>query len=320
MGADNNQAVPGVTVVNKMDRILVIVDPDNDKDFVIERAILLAFYYRAQVLLLMNKPNVLDQQEAGSGGLTSRFFSSQKKLFTEHYQAKLDALKERFEAQGIAAETQFSADKNSAAMLLRKIREFKPDITLKSVQQQGRLARILITNTDWKLVKNCPYPLLLVKAQSWAEDGSVMASVDPMHAKAQQNQLDHLLLETAASLAKSMQLNTRVFHCYFPDMSTMFPKVTGADKYLRKVKDAHWQKLCELIREHDITEEDVIMARGDVAKTLNHVVKREKVNILVLGALSRNVVEQAIVGSTAEKILYDTPCDVLVMKQKRQTS
>lgn len=320
MGADNNQAASGVAVVNKMGKILVIVDPDNDKDFVIERAILLAFYYRAQVLLLMNKPNVLDQQDAGSGSLTSRFFSSQKKLFTEHYQAKLNALKERFEAQGISAETQFSADKNSAAMLLRKIREFKPDITLKSVQQQGRLARILITNTDWKLVKNCPYPLLLVKAQPWSEDGAVMASVDPMHSKAQQNELDHLLLETAASLAKSMQLNTRVFHCYFPDMSTMFPKVTGADTYLRKVKDAHWQKLCELIREHDITEHDVIMARGDVAKTLNHVVKREKVNILVLGALSRNVVEQAIVGSTAEKILYDTPCDVLVMKHKRQTN
>jgi len=33
--------------------------------------------------------------------------------------------------------------------------------------------------------------------------------------------------------------------------------------------------------------------------------------------LSRNVVESAIVGSTAEKILYDTPCDVLVMKHDR---
>ena len=43
-------------------------------------------------------------------------------------------------------------------------------------------------------------------------------------------------------------------------------------------------------------------------------ISQEQVNILVLGALSRNFVEKAIIGSTAEKILHDTSCDVLVMK------
>tara|TARA_R110002072_G_scaffold142853_4_gene288576 strand:+ start:1658 stop:2590 length:933 start_codon:yes stop_codon:yes gene_type:complete len=306
--------------LEQLKKILVIVDPDNEKDFVIDRAILLAFNYRSHVLLLMNKPNVLPQKDADSGSLASRFFHSQKKHFTQHYQAKLDALKARFEAQGIPTDTLFSADRNSASMLLRKIREYQPDMTLKSVEHQGRLARILITNTDWRLIKNCPSPLLLVKAQRWAEDGCVIASVDPMHAKAQQNELDHLLLDTAASLAKSMQLNTRVYHCYFPDLSTMFPKVTGADSYIKKVRETHWEKISQLIAEHNIAEDDVIMVRGDVAKTLSQVIKREKGNILVLGALSRNVVEQAIVGSTAEKILYDTTCDVLVMKHQRTVS
>jgi universal stress protein E len=304
--------------VEHLKKLLVIVDPDNDKDYVIDRAILIAFSYRSQVLLLMNKSNVLTQDTADTGSLSARFFSSQKQHFIEHYQSKLASLKERFEAQGITADTLFSTDKNAANLLLRKIREFGPDLTLKSIQKQGRLARILITNTDWKLVKNCPSPLLLVKAQPWAEDGCIMASVDPMHSKSQQNHLDHLLLDTTVRLAKSMQLNSRVFHCYFPDMSTMFPKVTEADRYIRKVKAAHWAKLTELIALHNISEDDVIMVRGDVAKTLAQVTKRERANVLVLGALSRNAVEHAIVGSTAEKILYDTPCDVLVMKQIQQ--
>jgi universal stress protein E len=59
------------------------------------------------------------------------------------------------------------------------------------------------------------------------------------------------------------------------------------------------------------------MTLGDLIKTLLLCIRKDRANILVLGALSRNVVESAIVGSTAEKILYDTPCDVLIMKLNR---
>lgn len=303
--------------MKSLKKLLVIVDPDTDSDFVIERAILLAFNSKAQVLLVINKANVLPQHSEVQQGLASRFFRSQKQLFTEHYQSRLAALKTRFEAQGIEADTYFTADKNGAAVILRKIREFQPDMTLKSVQKKSALSRILITNTDWKLVKNCPSPLLLVKARPWAVDGAIMAAVDPLHSKAQQNQLDHLLLDTTASLAASLQLNARVFHCYFPDLSSMFPKVVDAEDYIREVRDIHWTRVRALIAEHGLSDDQVTMTRGDLIKTLLQTIRKDHVNILVLGALSRNVVENAIVGSTAEKILYDTPCDVLIMKHNR---
>lgn len=303
--------------MKNLKKLLVIVDPDTDRDFVIDRAILLAFNGKAQVLLLMNKANVVTQPSDVSPGLASQFFRTQKQLFTEHYQSRLAALKTRFEAQGIETETCFTADKNGASVILRKIREFQPDMTLKSVQKQSALSRILITNTDWKLVKNCPSPLLLVKARPWAEDGAVMAAVDPLHSKAEQNPLDHLLLDTAVGLAKSLQLNARVFHCYFPDLSSMFPKVIDAEDYVREVRNIHWARVRELIAGHGLTDEQVTMTRGDLIKTLLQAISKDHVNMLVLGALSRNVVESAIVGSTAEKILYDTPCDVLIMKHNR---
>lgn len=303
--------------MKNLKKLLVIVDPDNDSDFVIERAILLAFNSKAQVLLVMNKANVLPQDSGVPQSLASRFFRTQKQLFTEHYQTRLESLKTRFEIQGIETDTYFTADKNSAGVILHKIREFQPDMTLKSVQKQSALSRILITNTDWKLVKNCPSPLLLVKARPWAEDGAIMAAVDPLHAKAQQNQLDHLLLDTTVSLATSLQLNARVFHCYFPDLSSMFPKVIDAEDYVKEVRAVHWSRVSELLAEHGLSEDQVTMTRGDLIKTLLQTIRKDRANILVLGALSRNVLESAIVGSTAEKILYDTPCDVLIMKHNR---
>lgn len=300
--------------VTRLKKLLVIVDPDDDSDFVIERAILLAFYGKADVLLVMNKANALPQHSDVQPGLAARFFRSQKQLFTEHYQARLAALKTRFETQGINTETYFTSDKNSADVILRKIREFEPDMTLKSVQATSALSRILITNTDWKLVKGCPSPLLLVKACPWAEDGAILTAVDPLHTKAQQNQLDHLMLDTTVNLARSLQLNARVFHCYFPDLSAMFPKVVDAELYIREVREIHWSKVKTLLGEHGLSEDQATLTRGDLIKTLSQTIRTARANILVLGALSRNAVESAIIGSTAEKILYDTPCDVLIMK------
>jgi len=296
--------------VKDINNLLVIIDPDIEDDFVIERARLIASAYRPKVQLYLNKPNASAEKTA-TRRFISRFFRPGEKLFSRQ---RLKAIKQQFIDLGVEVETEFSAERNTAESILRRIQQHQPDLVLKSVQRQSALARILITNTDWRLIKSSPVPLLLVKSRHWASDGSIMAAVDPLHAKSAQNQLDHLLLDTASSLAQKLSLTTRVFHCYFPDLNAMFPKVIDAHEYIQEVKARHVVRIEELLKQHDMTMDNVILTRGDLVRTLQHSIQREKTNILVLGALSRNFVERTIVGSTAEKMLYDTSCDVLAMR------
>jgi universal stress protein E len=300
--------------VKSINRLLVVVDPDTDSDFIVQRAKLIAEKYNSDVLLFMSKPNALNPDSVSSQSLSSLFFTKQQRLFAEQYEKMLQVLRGEFSAMKIRATAEFSSAKNSSDAILKKILEYKPDITLKSIQKPSALKNILITNTDWYLIQNSPRPLLLVKSQEWHHDGSIIAAVDPLHVKAQQNQLDHLLLDTAANLAKNLQLTPRAFHSYLPDIGTMFPKVLDAGDYIKEVKKSHQVKVEELSKTHGISHENVTLAKGDLIKSLLLCIKKERGNILVLGALSRNFVERAIVGSTAEKILYDTPCDVLIMK------
>jgi len=300
--------------VNSINRLMLVVDPDTDSDFIIQRAKLIAEKYNSNVLLFMSKPNALNPDSVSSKSLGSLFFKKQQQLFAEQYEKMLQVLRGEFSAMKIRATAEFSSAKNSSDAILKKILEYKPDITLKSIQKPSALKNILITNTDWYLIQNSPCPLLLVKSQQWHHDGSIIAAVDPLHVKAQQNQLDHLLLDTAASLAKNLQLTPRAFHSYLPDMGTMFPKVLDAGDYIKEVKRNHQVKVEQLSQTHGIGPENVTLVKGELIKSLLQCIKKERGNILVLGALSRNFVERAIVGSTAEKILYDTPCDVLIMK------
>ncbi|MEX1197667.1 MAG: universal stress protein [Pseudohongiellaceae bacterium] len=268
-------------------KLLVIVNPDVREDYVLTRARRLAQAFRPEVELLVSEPGL----EAAQG-----------------YFSDLD----------VHVNTRISDRRVDFETVLSRIRAFRPDLTLKSIRRRHPLARLLVTGTDWKLVRHSPAPLWLVKSRDWHVNGCILASVDPLHSKAQQNELDHLLLESATTLADRLELETRIFHCYFPDLATMFPKVLDAGNYLQQRRAEHQTKMETLLESHQLGMRNVVMARGDLIRTLGKTIRKEQANLLVLGALSRNVVERAIVGSTTERMLNESRCDVLVMKSHAQ--
>lgn len=268
-------------------KILVIVNPDVRDDYVLTRARRLARAFRPEVELMVSESGLEAAKE---------------------YFADLDV---EIHPRIIGRRVEFDA-------ILERINASRPDLTLKSIRRRHPLARLLVTSTDWKLVRGSPAPLWLVKSRDWHEDGCILASVDPLHSKAQQNELDHLLLESTTTLAARLELETRIFHCYFPDLTSMFPKVLDAGNYLVKKRAEHQSKMETLLESHQLDMRHVVMARGDLIRTLGKAIRKEQANLLVLGALSRNVVERAIVGSTTERMLNESRCDVLVMKSRAQ--
>jgi universal stress protein E len=94
----------------------------------------------------------------------------------------------------------------------------------------------------------------------------------------------------------------------------MFPLGVESTEHLVEVRKKHQKKLDELLADYQIEQDNIHLTHGDLVPSLINYLKSADANILVIGALSRNFLERAIVGNTAEKILDDCPCDVLVMK------
>jgi universal stress protein E len=297
-----------------IDSILVVVDPTVEHDFVIDRVKGILAHNKASVRFFINTSNTLTQHSYAYEGMDGHFLEKQRQLFVEHYLKILHELVEEFSAMGISATSAFSEEHNLAEAILAEIKEYEPDLVLKSTHHHSVLRKSLITNTDWRLIRKCHKPLLLVKPRSWFEKGSVVASVDPLHAKAAQTKLDHQLIETAENVARAFEQTPKVFHCYFPFVGTMFPTATETSEQMQELKVRHETKLNELLASHNIAPENVELTRGDLVPSLIHYLEKSDANILIIGALSRNILERAIVGNTAEKILDDCPCDVLIIK------
>ncbi len=301
-------------MLDKIENILVVVDPTVERDQVVDKAKQIASSLSARVLFFINNANTLNDHSYIYEGIDDAFFETQRKLFRDHYNKLLSSLVEEFQAQNIAAEYLFHEDHHLAEAIIAQAAATGPDLVLKSTHHHSAIERSLISNTDWRLIRKCPVPLLLVKPRPWLEDGSIVTAVDPMHIKAEQSKLDEALLAATVFLSQKLNLKTRVFHSFYPFVSTLFPVGGETSEHVERIRGLHRDKLKELVKSHDIPEDDIHLSEGELVPTLNNYLSDEAANILVIGALSRNVLERAIIGNTAEKILEDCPSDVLILK------
>ena len=300
--------------MDKIESVLVVIDPTVERDFVVDRAKLIAKQTNARVRLFINNSNTLNDHSYIYEGIDGEFFETQRRLFEEHYQKMLTKLEDEFRAENIETSSVFREQHHLAESIIEEANVIDPDLVLKSTHHHSVIQRSLITNTDWRLIRKCSKPLLLVKPQAWKENGSVVTAVDPLHSKAAQSKLDHVLLAGTEHIARSFKLKACVFHSYYPFVSTMFPMGGESQEHLDRIRQFHTDELNELVAGYDIDNENIKLSEGDLVPTLINYLKSVDANVLVIGALSRNVIERAIVGNTAEKILEDCPCDVLILK------
>jgi universal stress protein E len=302
----------------KLNSILVIVDPTVERDFVIERAIAIAKLTKAQVTLFINNANTLSEHSLAYEGIDPKFFETQRKLFEQHYHETLRTVSAMMTDAGIETTTEFNDDHNLAEAIINKAVSADYDLVMKSTHHHGVIDRFLVTNTDWRLIRKCPTPLMLVKPYPWQDHGAIVTAVDPMHIKAEQSALDKHLLATTEALAHQLQQTPHVFHSYFPFQSALFPLSGGSAEHIARIEKQHSDKLNELLRAYPIKQENIHLSRGELIPALTRTLETIDANLLIIGALSRNVLERAIVGNTAEKILESCSCDVLVTKSPSQ--
>src|SRR6185503_15542835 len=82
--------------------------------------------------------------------------------FLDEHQAWVDSLVTRWKADGLRASGQVLWAAQAADAILGAVLERKPALVIKDVGHEPLLKRFLYTALDWKLLRACPAPLMLV--------------------------------------------------------------------------------------------------------------------------------------------------------------
>lgn len=301
--------------MNPIHNILVIVDPTARQHPAVAKGAYLAEKFAARLDLF-----ICDTQAARDTRLARHLRESPQGAL-ERLGPWLDSLAQPLREQGLDVMTDVVAADPLPTALLDRVKHTCAGLVIKDTHHHTVAQRTFLTNTDWELIRGCPVPLLLVKPAPWSAAHRIGAAIDPGHLDDKPRLLDHCILEEAARFTQALHGELHAIHAYIPAAMLAAATVTVPPLILDIPEEAlaeeRKQKLSELMAltsDYRLPAANIHLETGGVTEALCRIARECEIDIMALGAVSRRALKRILIGSTAEMILEQLPCDLLVVK------
>ena len=300
------------------ERILVIVEPDIHPAEVIARAAWLAKLEHCALELLLCDPDV--------GALREGFFVSNEardvaRRIKDIQRELIEDLAKPAREAGVAVNTRVLEERPIADGVLHVAVDMNPRFVVKGTQYHSTAERSIFVDTDWQLIRSCPFPLWLVKPHEIKDKPVIIAAVDPTHSHDKPASLDQVIVDSAKAVAASSGGEVHLLHTYHRLIGigreatrTFKPIELPIEELTEKIKREHRERLDELAAVSGIDDAHTHQLPGDTKEILPAFARSKGADLVVMGALARWGLKRAILGSTAEKVLDHLPCDILIVR------
>jgi universal stress protein E len=253
----------------------------------------------------------VNRGEAAALGARSRLIEA------EH--VELERLAQSLREWGTDVTTRVVWDAPAYQAVLDVAREWRADLLVVGVHESRLRLGTRLTDTDWQLMRLAPCPLLLVKDPAFDGYPTILAAIDPAHPEAAVSGVDRAVLDVSSTIARACRSELRAVHALPPAAPVPPPTVEMAPGvYVDQdaIDALERRAVSELAAEYDLPPQRVDIAQGPPASVIAEAAADRRAALVVIGALRRGQVQQAMIGSTAEGVAMDVPCDVLLVPPK----
>lgn len=264
---------------------------------------------------------VFDADITHSGRFGSRGVEPDIREIVEQRHRQLETTAKRLRAQGVRVRSSVRWDYPFYEGIVRQVLRHEPDLLIVQSRRKGAAARLLLTQTDFKLIETCPCPLLLMKTARPYSDVLTIAAVDPLHAHHKPAALDDAIVDCATAVAKALSGTLLLFHARTPWGDIV--RATPSLRHISEVEQPDAQsayresvevRMRELARRHNVPKGRTRVTEAHVTESLPQLVHAQSADIVAMGAVSRSFLKRAMIGHTAERLLDLLDCDVLIAK------
>jgi universal stress protein E len=251
--------------------------------------------------------------------LTDHTVTEIKREALELRRKRLEKIAARAHKRGVKTTCSVEWDFPPHEAIVRHARHSHVDLIIAECHQGRRLKPWLMHLTDWELLRISPLPVLLLKnARPWRQP-TILAAIDPSHAHDKPARLDTTIVAEGARLARELHGSFELMHAMFPvgfgaalgdpaiDAVTLAAAYEQQKKHSRAKFEAFADKARIPRASRQIVDSDPVFA-------IPHLAKKIGADLVVMGAVSRSGLKRVFIGNTAERVLADLPCDVLVVK------
>jgi universal stress protein E len=304
--------------MHELSKILAVIDPTVKEQPGMHRAAWLAKKSGAELELLICYYN---EYLSGDRLFDSPSLEKARGEVISSHSKHLEELAEPLRGTGIVVTTSAGWDHPLYEGVVRHAVASGADLVVKDTHHHSAVARALLTNTDWNLIRTCPVPLWLVKPIDLADDPVFVAAIDPMNEHDKPAALDDEILQTSKFIADKVGGRVHAFHSYDPRIAVAtatanayIPVSLPFDEIEQQMHEEHQKRFHEITSFHGIEDDKSHLVAGLTHEELPIVANELKAAAVVMGAVSRNRWKRLFIGATAERTLEHLPCDLLIIK------
>ena len=304
--------------MDNIERILSVVDPTTEGQPAMNRAAWLASKTGASLELFICYYN---EYLSGDRLFDSPSLEKAREEIINGHEKHLEKLAGPLREQGLTVSTMAVWDHPLYEGIVRHAAATGADVVFKDTHHHSAVARALLTNTDWNLIRTCAVPLWLVKPREIGAKPHFMAAIDPLNEHDKPAALDDEILVLSKSLADATGGKVTAFHSYDPRIAVAtatanayIPVSLPFDEIEKQMREQHARRFDEVIDFHGIAEGNAHLVAGLTHEELPDLSEKLKADVVVMGAVSRNRWKRLFIGATAERTLEHLPCDLLIVK------
>lgn len=178
----------------------------------------------------------------------------------------------------------------------------RADLLILGVHRDRPVADLFRETTMERIVRQVGCPVLLVRRPAVAPYGTVVVAVDFSPASA-------AAVRKAAELAPGARL-AAVHALHVPYRGLMPADAVGSCLGEAEAAEAGWRRMERL----PATLGKVALVEGAIGQVLVEAVRTENADLIAVGAHARSGLHNALVGSSAARMMRDAPCDLLITR------
>lgn len=304
----------------KLQMLLVVIDPTKKAQPALERAAWLARKSGAALELLVCEYHVSLE---GSSLFDRKSRETAREHLLQERRDWLEGLALPLRNEGLQVQTEARWGRPLHRMVLQRVSELQPDLLFKTASEHGELRQMLLGNSCWELIRHATVPLWLVHHGDARHFKRLCAAIDPLHSFDKPAALDHRLLAAASELSGLLQLEAHALHCHAPLPPSMLfdaELVAHYPQYLKDSGQEHRQAFEQLQKQYPQVLANGHLIEGFAEEEIPRFVREQSIDLLLMGAVSRSHLESALIGNTAERVLEQVDCDLLVFNSGPKSS
>jgi universal stress protein E len=297
----------------KHKHIIVLIDPAEDSALAVSKASRLARLGDAHLTLFACGYNA---SLASNHPLNPETAEKAEKAYMHRMMEGLETIADIARNEAVEVNLEGVWDKHAGTALLNYLANNPTDMVVKATHHQNVIQRTFFSQTDWELIRHCPVPLLLTKANAWGDPVRLTAAVDPVQANDKPDTLDEHIVRWGKDFGSHLNGRLELLHVYDPTPLLIYldqPTIDSAD-ISEEIREQHEQALHQLAEQHSIDHDHTVLETGSTLSVIPDYLHQANVDIVIMGAVARKGLERWLLGHTAEKILDRITVDILIVK------